>query len=414
MDDSSNTLEAVIKIAERCNINCSYCYMFNMSNKDYESRPKFMSLNTMENVAKFLYEGAVSIEAKSISVVLHGGEPLYMPKAQFVGLVSILRNIFDKDIALNIGLQTNAILVDEEWIDIFHKFKIDVSVSIDGNEQGNDEFRIDHRGNGTYKKALKGIKKLQEFAKLRYIPEISALAVINPNISGKETYRHMKDELGFRSFNFLLPMDSYETFDRDTIPSYRKYLLGILNEWMADDDPNVYVRMFDQFSQFIHTGKNNIVKSDYYVVTIASNGDLSGDDDLKELDLDHTYYNVNNINFERFINSKLIKFVETIRSTLPQECIDCDWKSYCRGGAQHGVISNRFSLEKGFSNKSVICDLLLEMYYTIAEYFINSGLKFETLENSLSNQSPMSYDASKIAKLPILNDIGDINVTTIT
>ena len=33
----------VLKIAERCNLNCSYCYMYNKGDLSYLRRPKFMS-----------------------------------------------------------------------------------------------------------------------------------------------------------------------------------------------------------------------------------------------------------------------------------------------------------------------------------------------------------------------------------
>lgn len=376
-----------------------------------------MSIECMESTAEFLRNGARELNAKSVSVVLHGGEPLYMPKEHFRQICHALRSRFQKDIKLSIGLQTNAMLVDEEWIEIFHDFEISISVSVDGTQEIHDKFRIDHKGRGTYNDTVKGIRLLQEFAKKEFIPDIGALAVINPKASGKAVYRHLKDDLKFSRFNILLPMDSYETFDTSDIPGYIDYVQSAFEEWVNDDDPDVNVRMFDQFARHIATSYRDLDAGDFYVISISSNGELSGDDDLKELDIDHGYYNIKNITLKSFVNSNLMKYVKKVKETLPEKCYSCDWKNYCRGGAQHGVISNRYSKANGFANHSVICEVLSEMYFSISQYFLNSGLSIESLRDSLAYRRDFG-NVGDIKKLPILNDLtfdkSNINIKVIS
>jgi len=38
----------VVKVAELCNLNCSYCYMYNHRDTSYKTRPKIMSENVLE------------------------------------------------------------------------------------------------------------------------------------------------------------------------------------------------------------------------------------------------------------------------------------------------------------------------------------------------------------------------------
>jgi uncharacterized protein len=50
---SSKTIEAIVKVTERCNINCSYCYMFNLGNDDYKGHSAIMSDETAAATANF-------------------------------------------------------------------------------------------------------------------------------------------------------------------------------------------------------------------------------------------------------------------------------------------------------------------------------------------------------------------------
>lgn len=33
----------IVKIAERCNLNCTYCYMYNHADQSYRDKPVFMT-----------------------------------------------------------------------------------------------------------------------------------------------------------------------------------------------------------------------------------------------------------------------------------------------------------------------------------------------------------------------------------
>ncbi len=37
-----------IKVASRCNLNCSYCFMYNLGDTTYKNQPKFMSTETVD------------------------------------------------------------------------------------------------------------------------------------------------------------------------------------------------------------------------------------------------------------------------------------------------------------------------------------------------------------------------------
>ena len=65
----------VLKVASRCNINCRYCYVYNMGDSGWSRGPKQMSRDTCRATAMALAR-LVREQRRPFAVVLHGGEPL--------------------------------------------------------------------------------------------------------------------------------------------------------------------------------------------------------------------------------------------------------------------------------------------------------------------------------------------------
>lgn len=72
--------EVILKISERCNLNCSYCYIFNMGSELALNSAPVISNNTIIELKSFLERVAEEVEHNVIQVDLHGGEPLMLKK----------------------------------------------------------------------------------------------------------------------------------------------------------------------------------------------------------------------------------------------------------------------------------------------------------------------------------------------
>ena len=68
-----NIEAVVVKIASRCNINCTYCYMYNHADKSYKSQPKFMSKETILALREKIKNHCVQHKLKKFHIALHGG-----------------------------------------------------------------------------------------------------------------------------------------------------------------------------------------------------------------------------------------------------------------------------------------------------------------------------------------------------
>ena len=76
MNQSLKCRTVVLKIASRCNINCSYCYVYNKGDLSYLKQPKIMS---SEVVNALIVKAKNHCEAHNLDYfefIFHGGEPL--------------------------------------------------------------------------------------------------------------------------------------------------------------------------------------------------------------------------------------------------------------------------------------------------------------------------------------------------
>ena len=59
------------------------------------------------------------------------------------------------------ALQTNAVLLDKNWCDLFRSYNWLLGVSLDGPEEVNDRFRYNKEGRGTWKRVMQSVELLQ-------------------------------------------------------------------------------------------------------------------------------------------------------------------------------------------------------------------------------------------------------------
>src|ERR687888_18076 len=148
----------LVKLASRCNIKCTYCYWFR--DADVYKKPAVLTIEAEEAFGKRLEEHINEFGLQRFMVVFHGGEPLLFPKHRFVALQEKLLDIEARTgCEIERGVCTNAMLIDEEWAEIFNQFGVDVSVSLDGPPDIHDKYRLDFKGEGTHAETVRGIKQ---------------------------------------------------------------------------------------------------------------------------------------------------------------------------------------------------------------------------------------------------------------
>lgn len=153
----------VLKIASRCNLNCTYCYMYNKGDLSFLNQPKFMSLDTIDNLIKRFDEYLKEYKYDDFNFVFHGGEPMLASKSLYRYFIINVNKLFKKyKKQAKYSIQTNGVLINKEWIKFFKKYGIHVGISLDTTKKSNDINRIYHNGKSSYNDILKGLNTFNE------------------------------------------------------------------------------------------------------------------------------------------------------------------------------------------------------------------------------------------------------------
>jgi uncharacterized protein len=345
-----------------------------------------IKIDTIKDVSKFLLDSVKSHQISEVNIIIHGGEPLLLKKNLFEILCRSLSEPLQGLAEVEFSIQTNALLVDSEWIDLFQKYSVSVGVSLDGTRQQHDKFRIDHKNAGTYLRTVEKIKFMQEAAKVGKIREIGCLSVIDPNNKAEEVYKHLVHELGFTRLDFLLPDLTHETFqENDGI--YAPFLCELFDEWLEDDNPRIILRYCSSIVRLL-LGKSPLSldlmteSSQELAITISSDGDLYPDDTLKSSDPNFSKLGINIRNFtlKDFLKNPVIESIGKAHVTLPAPCKICTWRNICNGGQ----LIHRYNPQtQSFDNPSVFCHDLKTFYAHVSKRLVQHGVNPNHIEQVL-------------------------------
>jgi uncharacterized protein len=349
----------VVKIVQRCNLNCSYCYMYQHADQSWRQRPPFMLEETFGHLLTRIEEYCDRRPGREMNITFHGGEPMLIGAQRFDRLVSMaVEKLKDR---VSLGMQTNGTLVNDEWIEVLKRHNLRVGVSLDGPPEIHDLSRVDHAGRGSYSQVIEGLRRLQENRVFS-----SVLTVINPGQSGLEIYRHIRS-LGVKNMNFLLPDVTHDS-RRLFYPEFgatpiSDYLIPIFDAWFDEDDPNVMIRLFDAILTGLMGSSANFEgignHCENYLV-IDTDGNIQANDALKVCDdgISESGLNVARHGFEDLhLGLPLVNRLVHEGLSLSAQCQACTERDVCGGG----LVTTRYAKANGFDNPSVWCADMLEL-----------------------------------------------------
>src|SRR5438045_2169871 len=151
----------VIKLAALCNLNCSYCYVYNHEDQSYLQRPRFISDETYDRALHAVRRYCERRAGHRMGITFHGGEPTLVGPRRFDELARRAKSIVG-DHLKRLSIQTNALLIDDEWIDVLTRHGVNVGISLDGPADVHDLTRVDHAGKGSHRGTLRGLRQVQQ------------------------------------------------------------------------------------------------------------------------------------------------------------------------------------------------------------------------------------------------------------
>lgn len=356
-DGESIPIDTVLlKTASRCNIACSYCYVYRLGDQGWLRQPPTMSQSTVDATVRRLDE-LRQAQDRDFAVVLHGGEPLLLEEALLARLLNGLRDRLPTGCTLSV--QTNATLLSDRRLDMLADAGATVSVSLDGPAKINDARRVGFDGGGTFEATLAGIGRLQRHRAAERLFS-GTLSVIEPSTEPREVYWFLRG-LGVPAMGFLLPDGNHSRlppgkagFDSHEAGAW---LAGLFDVYMSDPDP-VPIRVLDDLVKLLLGGsaaKEGMGRDLNAILIIDTDGAVTKNDTLKSTSDGADRYDepwtVHTHSLQEV--SRAAAFREHVEMQHPtaRQCLRCPELSVCGGG----MPLYRWSDERGFDNPSVYC-----------------------------------------------------------
>jgi uncharacterized protein len=391
MVDTKKSLQFILKVVSRCNLNCSYCYMYNKGDNTWKQRPIIMSDVVFTAAIKCIRQYCQQSEQQWVRITFHGGEPCLAEIDRFSNWCQLAKEGLQDIVNVDLQIQTNGTLLDQRWIDLFQTHQVTVGVSIDGPEEIHDYFRVDHNQRGSYQAVERGISLLQNSG----IP-LRFLSVIQLGADSLKIHRHLVD-LGARSIDYLWP-----DFTHDTIGSVRKlygsnpcadYLIPIFDDWWTNGTLDLRISLFWNIARLILGGDSQsdlFGNHPFQYVFVETDGSIEGLDVLRvcQEGMTKTGINVLTDGFDRIVDiSPLHQSTIFEGMTLPNGCKRCPERETCAGG----YLPHRYSHDRKFDNPSVWCADLLKLFSHVRKRLEVSveetGLRRQVLHEIIDNLS---------------------------
>jgi uncharacterized protein len=370
----------VVKVASRCNLNCSYCYMYNLQDRTYRDQPPSMPDEVRDCLITRIRSHAARHGFGRVHLILHGGEPLLFGKARLAAWVSAVRAGLAPAVEPFFSMQSNGVLIDDEWVDLLADLGVRIGISVDGPREIHDRHRLDRRGRGSFDQVIAAIRLLQRHPRG---PEVfsTVMAVVDTTIPPADVFETWQF-LDVPGFDLSMPHANYEHPPPVGSLSYGEWLVEFFDLWWRQNRPDRHVRYFENMLRMYFGfpfSTDNIGGKPVDVVVIETDGSIEPTDAFKSCFDGATKLGLNVLDNELddVADSPLVQVFQRGAEGLCAGCQACHLRDVCGGG----YMPHRYSSVNGFDNPSVYCAdlmyLLEHMHGRIVEALRDSGLEKE-------------------------------------
>lgn len=337
-----------------CNLDCKYCFFLSKDGL-YPNQRTRMSDDVLET---YIRQRLDSVDDPEINIAWQGGEPTLMGLDFFRRSVGYVAKHSRPGQRVLHTIQTNGLLLDDEWCAFFQEHNFLVGLSVDGPQAMHDAYRVDKRGGGSFHLVMRAWEALRRNdVDFNVLCTVHAANVEHP----LEVYRFFRDEMhaGFiqfipiveRTTPELLPVANQGWGERPggTRPIYLqrgalvtersvgaepfgRFLSAIFDEWVTRDVGKVFVQTFD-VALGSWVGQHNlciISPTCGRALALEHNGDVYSCDHFVEPG--YLLGNIGKTHMMKLAASPAqLKFGQDKFDTLPRYCRDCEVLFACYG-----------------------------------------------------------------------------------
>jgi len=345
----------VLKIHSRCNLACDYCYVYEAVDQSWRTRPRMVDPRTVATAGQRIRDHALAHGLREVSVTLHGGEPLLVGVAGMTSVIDGLRRAVDDCTQLDINVQTNGVLLDEQFAEFFLRERIRVGISLDGGREANDRHRLFPQGTSSYDQVVAAVR-LMTAEQYRSVFAGILVTVDTAN----DPVRLFEDMVALRpgKIDLLLPHATWEHPPAAGLPGrtvYGDWLVTFFDRWY-ESPPVIGVRLFEEIMHALLGGASTseaVGLSTPESIVIETDGSFEKSDLLKVAyaGAPETGYNVFDHSLDDVLNHPGVRAMAQGLAGLAATCRKCPIVTACGGG----LYAHRYDPANGFNNPSVYC-----------------------------------------------------------
>ena len=335
-----------------CNMACKYCFYRDVAEHREQAFEGMLSLQKMERVIRAGMEYA----DHSCSFAFQGGEPTLAGLDFYRGVVELQKKYARSGLEIHNAIQTNGMLIDEEWAAFLAENRFLVGLSLDGPAELHNLNRLDTMGEGTFNRVMRAARLMEKHG-----VEFNILCVVTGRNarSVEKIYRFYRRQ-GFRWLQFIPCLDSLEQQRGEekyhlSAENYGDFLIRLFDLWYEDLQHGEYIsiRHLDNWLsillggqpeacsmtgqcavQFVVEGDGGVYPCDFYVLDEWRMGTV-GESSFAEMQRGEVA--------AWFIQASL---------RVPNKCRRCRWYGLCRNGCRR----NRMTLLDGEVDRNCYCE----------------------------------------------------------
>jgi uncharacterized protein len=316
-----------------CNLDCQYCY-YRDKRSLYPDTGVFRMPESL--LEEYIVQHIEAAPGPEIDFSWHGGEPTTLGADFFRKAVEIQRKYKPAGWRIRNGIQTNGVLLDEEWCRFLAAEDFSVGLSLDGPAELHDAYRVTRGGQPTHRQAMRGYDLLR-----RHEVPIDILCVVhNLNVRYPLTVYRFFREIGCQYLGFLPVVEcAPETADgvsphTPSAEAYGAFLCKIFDEWMERDAGRMVVQAFEEAARPALGLEHSLCvfrETCGQVPVLEHNGDFFPCDHF--VDREHRLGNIRETPLSGLLESRVQRtFGEAKRDALPRYCRECEVLAMCHGG----------------------------------------------------------------------------------
>jgi uncharacterized protein len=316
-----------------CNLDCQYCY-YRDKRSLYPDTAAFRMPESL--LEEYIVQHIEAAAGPEIAFSWHGGEPTTLGVDFFRKAVELQRKHRPAGWRIRNGIQTNGVLLDEEWCRFLAAEEFKTGLSLDGPAELHDPYRVNRGGQPTHQQAMRGYRLLRQHE----VPTDIVCTVHNLNVRQPLTVYRFFREIGCRYLGFLPVVEPAPEAPGGVGPytppaeEYGAFLCKIFDEWIARDTERMAVQIFEEAARPALGMEHSLCvfrETCGQIPVVEHNGDFFPCDHY--VDREHRLGNIRETPLGELLESQAQReFGEAKRDALPRYCRECEVLAMCHGG----------------------------------------------------------------------------------